>query len=424
MASNDFNKEERVAFEDILEGFNDALIMSAKVNKYNIGDVSAERANDTVWRPQPYILQSYDGMDQSGNFNAKTQLSVPSSLTTQKSVPFTLDARELRDGLQENRLVKGAYQRLGSDVNSSLLDTAANLGSVVVAQATAANGYDGIAACETVFDELGVPMSDRHMALSARDYQGMASNLAERQTMNDMPTKAYRETYVGNVAKFNTCKLDVSRRLTAAAGVTVTINGANQRHIPKAVDTTQQGQQNVDNRFQNITIGVVSGTVAVGDAFTIAGVNSLHHIEHGDTGQLKTFRITAIVSGAGGAGVVTITPAIVDGVHGGATGAEEQYQNVTATPANGAAITFLNTVTANVNPFWAKDAIELLPGRLVMPKNSGLAVMRGTTDQGLDVLFTRQGAIDDLNLKYRLDTFWGTVMCNPQMAGIALFGQT
>jgi hypothetical protein len=43
---------------------------------------------------------------------------------------------------------------------------------------------------------------------------------------------------------------------------------------------------------------LAGGTVKVGDAFTIAGVNAVHHITKQDTGQLKTFRITAIVSGS------------------------------------------------------------------------------------------------------------------------------
>jgi hypothetical protein len=89
---------------------------------------------------------------------------------------------------------------------------------------------------------------------------------------------------------------------------------------------------------------VTTSTVKVGDAFTIAGVNSVHHISKQDTGQLKTFRITRIVTGAGGTGTVEIEPPIISA--GGGTRAEAEYKNVSATPANGAAITFLNTVTA------------------------------------------------------------------------------
>jgi len=57
--ANAFSKEEIVAFENILEGFNDALILSKNINVYNTNGVTMERARDTIWRPQPYIAQSF-----------------------------------------------------------------------------------------------------------------------------------------------------------------------------------------------------------------------------------------------------------------------------------------------------------------------------------------------------------------------------
>ena len=78
--SNSFSKEERVAFEDILEGFNDALVLSRNVSIYNTDGSMMERTNNVIYRPQPYIAQSYDGMDQTNNFTAYTQLSVPRHL--------------------------------------------------------------------------------------------------------------------------------------------------------------------------------------------------------------------------------------------------------------------------------------------------------------------------------------------------------
>lgn len=421
--ANNFSKEERVMFEDLLEGFNDQLILSSAVSKFNIGDVTAERANDTVWRPMPYILNSFDGIDQTGNFNDKTQLSVPSNIGFRKSVPFMMNPTQLRDGLQDNRLIEAAKQRLASDINVALMDTAAQQGTVVVSRSTAASGYDDIAEADASFNELGVGMQDRYMLLSSRTYNGMASNLAGRQTMGPKVTKAYERSYVGMVAGFETLKMDYANRLVAAAGTGVTINGANQRYVPAATSTAVGGQINVDNRYQNINITVTSGTVKVGDAFTIAGVNAVHHITKRDTGQLKTFRITRIVSGAGGTGTVEISPPIIS-ADSSPTEAEIQYKNVTAAPANSAAVTFLNTQTADVNPFWHKDAIELIPARYIMPQNVGIESISATTDQGIPVLFTRQADINNLNVKYRLDVFFGTVLTQPEMAGIELFGQT
>ena len=236
-----------------------------------------------------------------------------------------------------------------------------------------------------------------------------------------MPSAAYKKAYVGDVAGFETYKMDYANSLTAAAGTTVTISGANQYYTPVSTVTTANGTNNVDNRYQTISIAVGGGTVKVGDAFTIAGVNSVHHITKEDTGELKTFRITEIVTGAGGSGTVKISPAIVSGQ--GATAGELQYKNVTATPADGAAITFLNTTTARVNPFWVKDALEILPGSYDVPTDAGAAVMKATTENGIEITMTKQYDINTMNTKYRWDIFFGVVNKNPEMTGIEIFNQ-
>ena len=420
--ANAFNKEERVAFEDILEGFNDALVMSRNVSMYRTDGQSMERSGDTIWRPQPYIAQSFDGMDQTSNFKDNTQLSVPATLGYSKSSPWQMDAKELRDALQEGRLGDAAKQKLASDINVAMTQVASQQGTLVVAQSAAASGFDDIALMEALMNEQGVQPFDRYAAVSTRDYNGMAGDLAGRNTVQGVVQTAYENAFVGRIASFDMFKMDYANRLTAAAGVTVTVDGADQYHTPQATSTSVGGQINVDNRYQNLTIAVTSGTVKVGDAFTIAGVNAVHHITKEDTGQLKTFRVTEIVSGAGGSGVVKISPPIIS--NGGGTDAEAQYQNVTATPANGAAITWLNTQDAYMNPFWQKDALEILPGRYAVPTDAGTAVMRGTTDQVIELVWQKWYDINTMKTKYRLDTLFGVVNKQPEMSGIILFGQS
>lgn len=417
---NSFSKEEVVAFENVLEGFQDQLVASNLFNTYNLDDVTAERANNTIWRPQPYIAQVFSGIDQSANFNRNyTQLSVPATLGFQQSVPLTLSATELRDALQEGRLGQAALQGLASNINVNCSNLAALSGTVVVKQTAPATGFDNIAGYDNAFNRVGVGMDSRKCLLPSNHYNNMASNLAARQTVAGKVQTAYEKAYVGDVAGFATYKADYGYRLTAAAGVTVAVNGANQYYTPKATSTASTGEvSNVDNRYQNLTISVASGTVKVGDAFTIAGVNEVHHITKQDTGELKTFRITGIVSGSGGSGVVTISPPIISAQ--GGTDAELQYKNVTATPGATAVITFLNTAASNVVPFWQGDCFEIMPGRYKPAIDSGLAVMSGSTDNGITVTMTRQGAIGDLSTKYRWDVFYGLVNTNPQMSGVGL----
>jgi hypothetical protein len=267
-------------------------------------------------------------------------------------------------------------------------------------------------------------MSERYMALSTADYNAMASDLAKRTLDNSKSLTAYEKARIGAVSGFDTYKLDYAYRLAAAAGVTVTINGANQRYVPKSMSTASTGEISpVDNRYQIITVAVTSGTIKVGDAFTIAGVNEVHHITKADTGSLKTFRVTGIVTGAGGSGTIQICPPIIS-ADSSPTDPEVQYKNCTAAPANGAAITWLNTVAAPVNPFWQADAFEIIPGKYEPAIDSGMAIMSATTDNGVTVTMARQGAIGDLSTKYRWDVFYGLVNKQPEMTGLELFNQT
>jgi len=423
--ANSFSKEERVAFEDILEGFQDALVLSRNVAVFNTDQTMMERTNNILWRPQPYIATSYNGTDMSSNFDDFTQLAVPATIGFQKSVPWVMTATELRDSLQEGRLGDAAKQKLASDINVAIMNVAANQGTLFVKRTAAASGFDDVAQCEAIMNEQGVPMYDRYLALSTRDYNGMASDLskASRSFGNEISDKALRKAFVGEMASFGTYKLDyANRKVAAAGGGSLTVDtraSAGNYYAPKATSVATTGETaNVDNRFQTITISSTTSVVA-GDAFTIAGLNAVHHITKGDTGQLKTFRVISVPSST----TLVISPPIIS--NQGGSDAEAQYQNVVVnTAASNSAIVFLNTVTNFINPFWMRDALEILPGRYAVPQDAGAAVMRASTDQGIELVMQKQYDINTMKTKYRLDTLFGVVNKQPEMSGVIMFSQT
>ncbi len=424
LGANAFTKEEIVAFERILEGFQDALVLSRNVSVYTTDSVTMERTSDTIWRPMPYVAQSFDGTDMTANFKDYTQLSVPASLGYKKSVPWVMTATELRDALQEQRLGDAARQKLASDINVAVMTVASLQGTLVVKRTTSASGFDDVAQAEAIMNEQGVQSFDRFMALSTRDYNGMASNLASRALYpNSKPVTAYEKAYVGLVASFDTYKLDYARRLAAAAGgaglTMSTLDGATNYYVPKATSTAATGEvSNVDNRYQSITISDTTN-VAAGDCFTVAALNAVHHITKQDTGQLKTFRVISVTDGTH---LVISPPMITNQV---ASDASAEYQNcVINTKAANSAIVFLNTVAGYANPFWQKDALELLPGRYAVPADAGTAVMRATTDQGIEMVMQKWYDIDTMKTKFRVDTLFGVVNKQPEMSGIILFSQT
>ncbi|WP_318532019.1 P22 phage major capsid protein family protein, partial [Escherichia coli] len=65
----------------------------------------------------------------------------------------------------------------------------------------------------------------------------------------------------------------------------VTLGGA----VAHKVTAMDSNGAPTDNRQGDITVST-AGVLAVGDAFTIAGVNSVHMIKKVDTGQSQVFR--------------------------------------------------------------------------------------------------------------------------------------
>ena len=423
--ANGFSKEEVVAFDQLLEGFQDALVMSKNVSIYRTDQTMMERTNDTIWRPQPYIAVTYSGSDATSNFGDYTQLAVPSTISTQRHAAWQFTAKEMRDALQENRISNSAEQRLASDINQSVIDQASYYGGIFIKRAAAATGFDDVAQIEAAFNETGVQFEDRKLVLSTRDYNGMASDLQKntRSFGDPISNEALRRASVGMVASFDTYKADYLRRKAAAAGggsLTIDTRDAAVNYlVPKATSTAATGEtNNVDNRFQTITISSTT-SVAAGDAFTIAAVNRVHLITKEDTGQPMTFRVVSVPS----ATTLVITPPIISNQV--ADAASAQYQNcVVNTKSATSAITFLNTVAGFMNPFWQKDAIEILPGRLAVPNDSGAAVMRATTDNGVEVVMQKQFDINTQKTKFRVDTLYGVVNKQPSMSGVVMFSQT
>ena len=417
-----FTKEELTVFDAMVPEFDDLLSYGALARKFEpLTPDQMVHTRDRFWVEGPMIGSSYDGFDQTSNFDGLTEMSVPVSVGFHKSSPKTLSAKNLRNLGAMRNYADAAKLKLASDVNSALRQRVALEGSQFVKRTVAASGFDDLALAMAVMTEQGIPAADRVAMIGVRSGIGMASNLAGRSESTSRSNSAYSTGLVApGIANFETYSDDAPIRLTAAAGGSTTVNGANQFFEPSAVYTEADGEQvNLDNRRQNLTVTATTyANIKVGDAFTIAGVNSVHMINKQDTGQLQTFRVV----GKPSAGVIQISPAIIS--NGGNTIAGKEYQNVTATPANGAALTWLNTTTNEINPFFVKNGLLLIPGSFTVDPDDGWQVMRAVTPKyGIAITYTRQGDINTLNVKARWDIDFGTALLNPQFAGGIMFSQ-
>lgn len=418
--ANAFSKEEIVLFDLLLEKFDPNNITAKEVTKFRPAMQQQERAGYTVWRPMPYVSTAISGLDLTNQFGSFTQLSVPSTIDRIENVAWTLSATELNDPLQRERKAESGAQTLSAVVDNAIATLVGESGSLVVTSAAAASGYLDIATVETRMLEEDINIgSERAFILNGTDWQGMAGDLANRETMNAKPTNAYERSRVGPVAGFSTFRTSFNPTLQAQSGATITTGGSPQSHVPLATlpNGVNGGESNVDNRFMPLTVDTTTG-VAVGDAFTVPGVFAVSMIHKNTTATLRTFRVLEIVD----ATTFNMTPAPVVA---GASESEDDYANVSVPIPATTVITWINTTSVPVNTFWTGDSVEIIEGTLATPASdfAGVSTMRASTDSGVEILFAKGGDVATLVAQYRLTIFFGVTNLQPQMNGIEIFNQ-
>lgn len=418
--ANGFSKTDHIFWEEVVEGFDPNNIMARNVSIFKPSSQLVERSGLTVRRPYPYIADSSTGLDVSSDYKDLVDLTVPISLSDSdiKNHAFKLTAHDRNDPMRLKKAAKAATQKLSSLVDTDVQNTAAQQFSIVAAETGQFDTYTKLSKGDTALLERELDQATaRHLVLNPRAANQMGGDLASRNNLDGQPLTTYERATLPPVAGFNTLRANVIQNIAASASAGVTVNGANQSATPVAFDSsgTLSAGQIDDPRRSVLNVSAAHGMVA-GDAFTIAGVNSVGMISKKDTGQLQTFRVISVATNA-----LTISPAIIpaDG-----TGSQIPYATVTTTPANAAAITLINTDAAQPSVFFAEPAVEIFVGELDTSELEGsMSVMSETTDSGIHIIFVKQGAIDDLSAKYRLTCWTKAHVLDTQQGGIYLPGQ-
>lgn len=185
----------------------------------------------------------------------------------------------------------------------------------------------------------------------------------------------------------------IAHRNGGLAVGSATVNGANQTGLV-------------------LQVHPLAGSINQGDILTVAGVDAVNRITKQTTGYMRQFVSTA--NCPSGATNIPIYPAIIPPINNQPV----QYQTVTASPANGAAINPSNHFRPHEhyrkNFAYAPEAVTLATADLEMPKNVHEAAreqfdgvsMRMVTDYfiGTDQLITR------------LDVLYGYLWIRPEWA--------
>ena len=159
-----------------------------------------------------------------------------------------------------------------------------------------------------------------------------------------------------------------------------------------------------------LTVNALAAGLNVGDIITIAGVNAVNRITKQDTGELRQFAVTA--TAIAGAVAISIYPALVPAVGGQPV----QYQTVTASPANGAAVNpalgFGASQKYRQNFAYSPEAVTLATADMEMPK--GVHEVAREEFDGISMRMLTDYIMNTDQMATRLDVLYGYLWIRPE----------
>lgn len=254
-------------------------------------------------------------------------------------------------------------------------------------------------------DQLGVPQDMRYAVMSPADYWAMVGSQTVLNSADSIVTDAYRRARLGNVGGVETFMSQQIRSHTVGThGGTPQVRGANQVVTYAASRTTGTQTLATDNWTANAPL-------KKGDVFTIAGVFAVNPTTKDPLPFLQQFTLVSDVTANAtttNETTLTIYPAMV---------LAGPYQNVSAAPADNAAITYVGTATTayQQNLVFHKNAFALAVRPLVVDPSMGFAA-RATSKNGLSVRIARDYDIGNDKIQCRADILFGVKAIYPELA--------
>lgn len=342
--------------------------------------------------PNDYVVNDGPAITPQGVNEQNTSLTV----AKQKNVPVSFGTAEKTMSLDDfsERILAPAVNRLAAAVAGDLMsvaDAAANLvmntnnGAVVnpVAKTWLTAG--------AALDQNLAPRMDRKIILDPITQANTVSSLAGLFNPQVKISDQYetglitRDTLGFDWMYDQTTKVHTVGTFTAG-----TVNGASQTG-------------------NTLVVNAITGTLKKGDIITIAGVNAINRLTGDDQGALRQFVVTADV--ANGATSIPIYPAIVP--------APAAFNTVTASPANGAAISLVAPAGSQYrkNLAFYPEAFTMATADLEMPTSGVVASARAMFD-GVSLRMIEAYDVMSDQLITRLDILYGFAAIRPEWAVI------
>ncbi len=424
MATLSTGKIAEVLFENSMETFESQQLLLDKVNFWTPNAADMQNADNFIWRTVQQHAPVLTGFDLTGQETGIIQETYPALLGTPNNDLVEMRIDKLRDIQFWKDRGKASGMKQASAVNTAIASAMALQGSLYV-RSNASSGFDFVATGQTIMNERQAAMGQRYFLLNDRDNQIFAQNLAGRQTLQGRPeSAAWTKGQVGaNIAGFDIFNGSFLPNLAGGASPNATVTG-DQSFAPTGGSVGATGiVTNVDYRLANIPVSASSG-YNVGDKVRFQNphnvdVNAVGLDDKTNTNQPMTFTIVAKPDGT----TITVFPKPIALVDAATTTLDKAYANINTTILNGALVVRLNVDTSvKTNLFWEKDSVEVMGGTIpaqLFKEFAGKKVIQSTMKNGQEMYMIYDGDIVTLNFKFRLFTWNGVTVKNPQNVGVA-----
>lgn len=393
------------------------LTFTKQVTRKYAKEFTAQKRGATIFvrRPPRYTVR--DG--QAVAIQDTTQSQVPLTLSHQFGVDVEFYSQDLalsisdfgRDILQPQivaiaNAIDASGLMLGIQVPSAVGTPGTTPGTGSTAQAALAV-YGSAAA---VLDKQATPRDGRRAIVINEDAQAVTvPNLAGLFNPQESIAKQYSEGSMGRALGFKwSMDQNVYSYSVGAQGGTPVVSGTiTPQSGPSGTSLSAAAQT-----FSVATSGWTANTQVLnaGDVVSFAGCYQVNPVSHLTTNRLKQFCLAqaATSNGSGNATLVLTEPMI-------ATGA---YQNVSAVPANNAAITVLgaaNTLSP-INLAFHQEAFTFASVDLPLPGGVHMAARKSDDQLGISMRFVAAYNVSTDQFIGRFDVLCGWALVRPEWA--------
>lgn len=375
----------------------------AKADESDYKGKNGYSAGDTIYISKPARFNPQSTFDITSSMQDIVEEKTPLTLDVISTVGVNVDSLEFATEIELrsmiDRVVKPAVSSIAQDVEQRFLEkaTQATYNTVGSAGSTVFD-TDTVLSARERMNKFLCPKDDNRFVLFDSTAGRSAVNARKGlfQSSSEI-AKQYKMGYVGMADGFNWLENELLYVHTNGNDVSgVAVNNASV--------ATGSSTLAVDG-LTNTT-----GTVKKGQVFTIAGVFAVHPITKQVYPFLQQFVVTADAT-ANGSGQATLS--ISPTIYGSASGA---LQNVSALPADDAALTFVGVASTayTQNLAFHRDAFRMVSVPLIMPVKAEFAAQE--TVDGITVAIIRDFDVKTRKMITRLDFLGGLCADRPEFA--------